>query len=171
MVARLLAELTAIIISEIPHDYLSMRLILILLSSLFSITSFAFPCYLTVVKGDCWKMYDVSVQLRNNTSDNNLVKVTVNKGALWARVPFECEAGERLTSFATFSPKIWDNDEGKVYEAKHFIFLPEEIKADQAAWDVPICFPKAFPSVSMPPEATKDCACDFTAVPPIIIKK
>ncbi len=138
---------------------------------LFASNLYAFPCYVTFVKNNCWTDYNVNLVLTEAITNKNLLNLTVLKGKSWVRGSFECEARQKLKASATFSPLIWETDAGKVYFAKNFIFLPDEIDPSQSAWEVPICYPAAFTGVSLPPTAEGQCTCDFSVIPPIPPKK
>jgi hypothetical protein len=140
---------------------------LCLASALFSTQALAFPCFLTAVKDNCWTDYDVTITVRDAITDEQLSTVLVPKGKSWVRQPFTCKSGQRLGYAATFQPNIWENDKGKVFYATSFIMLPDQIEAGQKAWDLPVCFPLAFPGVPFPPKAIGNCKCDLKSIPPV----
>ncbi|KTD48178.1 periplasmic protein [Legionella quinlivanii] len=129
--------------------------------------SFAFTCFATVVKDNCWTNYDVTVAIMDATSHQQILAVTVPKGQQWIRQEFTCQPGQAFMYQATFTPTIWEGDEGKVYKALRFWFLPAAPAPDQTAWDVSICYSKDFAEVPLPPQATGACTCNMKAPPPI----
>lgn len=128
---------------------------------------YAFQCYLTLVKDSCWTNYDVKVTAINAKNNTTVTQVEVPKGKSWTRQAFDCEPAMRLMYKATFAPEFWESDQGKVYSAIRYWTLPGEIKKDQSAWDIPVCFPSAFSAVPFPPDATNNCKCDFFSIPPV----
>ncbi|CDZ78726.1 hypothetical protein BN59_03039 [Legionella massiliensis] len=141
----------------------SVSLLLVALSS----QSFAFQCYITLVKDSCWTNYNVSMAVINSTNNQTITTVEAPKGKQWQRQPFQCEAAMKLMYNASFSPVFWENDKGKSYWALRYWFLPGEVKPNQSAWDIPVCFPSAFSGVPLPPEANGNCKCDFFSIPPV----
>jgi len=127
----------------------------------------AFPCFLTVVKDRCWAEYNVSVTVYNTKDDASLMTVVVPKGKSWMRKSFVCEHAQKLRFAASFTPNIWETDKGVVFAAKSYWTLPETIPLKDTAWEIPICYPDAFPGVPFPPRATGRCGCDFSVVTPI----
>ncbi|MBA2711367.1 MAG: hypothetical protein H0U57_12350 [Tatlockia sp.] len=146
-------------------------IILVSLSS----QSFAFQCYLTLVKDTCWKNYEVNVNvLDSNNNDKVLTTVVVAKDKTWARQPFDCNPGMKLMYSATFKPVFWQSEVGKSYAAFKYWTLPNKIGADESAWDIPVCFASAFSAVPFPPDALGNCKCNFfdiPSVPPSVPKK
>ena len=140
---------------------------LILGLSLISNSIFAFPCYLTLVKDTCWTNYTVSIRVYDGVSGKDIGQANLGPGKPWIRIPFQCEPKQSLKAQASFSPPIWENDPPKMYESKNTIFLPDTIKPDQSAWEVPICYPSAFAGIPLPPTADSNCKCDFSSIPAI----
>jgi len=134
---------------------------------LFSTKIFAFPCFFTLVKDSCWTDYDVTVTVHDVINEQTILTVTVPKGKSWVREAFTCQPNQKLKYTAIFSPAIWENSEGKVYNAQHYWALPETITAAQKAWDIPVCYPEAFAEVPFPPKASGNCKCDLNSIPPI----
>lgn len=128
---------------------------------------FAFPCYFTLAKDNCWTDYEVNLTLSDADTNQVITTFTVAKGESWKRQPFSCQPGQRLTYQATFNPVFWQGDQGKIYPAQRFLSLPAAIGKDQSGWDIPICFPAAFSEVPFPPKAAGNCRCDFSAIQPI----
>ncbi|MBA2656128.1 MAG: hypothetical protein H0U70_03990 [Tatlockia sp.] len=133
----------------------------------FSSESFAFQCYLTLVKDSCWTNYEVKLNVLNAASNKLLTSVSAAKGKSWARQAFDCEPGTKLIYQASFQPIFWESDKGKSYMAIHYWTLPDQIGAKESAWDIPVCFPSAFAGVPFPPHAAGDCRCDFLDIPSI----
>ena len=128
----------------------------ILLSFVYS-HCMAFTCYVTLMKGDCWKNYDVTIDVKNNTSEETITIDTLKKDNMWLRKKFECKPAQSLGFRATFKPKIWKNSTDKDYRRKSFIYLPKTIEQGASAWEVPVCFSSDFTEVPIPPEATGNC--------------
>ncbi|WP_419420900.1 hypothetical protein ACNVED_06270 [Legionella sp. D16C41] len=139
---------------------------------IFSSQLFAFQCYFTLVKDSCWTDYAVTVKVLDAlNNDNNLLTITVPKGQAWGRLPFTCQPNQKLLYQASFEPSIWENQKGEVYNAINYWTLPPAIKTGQSAWEIPVCYPRAFSEVPLPPQATNNCTCDFKNIPPIPPKK
>lgn len=132
------------------------------------IPAYAFTCYLTVVKDNCWENYNVTVSAEDVKGDHpQLVTVIVPEGSLWARQKFNCQPGQSLRFNARYTPIFWESERGKVHYLKHYWNLPKEVKAGESAWNITLCFPKQFSQVPLPPEATSSCKCDLKNVPPV----
>src|SRR5689334_14957516 len=98
--------------------------------------TWAITCYYTLVKDNCWAKYNVSVEVKDAVSAKTLTTVTVPAGKSWTRGTFPCETnGQKLMYQAQFSPSIWESEKGKVYAAKNFWSLPNEINAGDSAWN------------------------------------
>lgn len=133
----------------------------------FSTQSYAFICYITIVKDSCWKNYNVTVKATDGATGAEAVSVTVPLGEPWARQQFECTAGETLALEAQFSPVFWSSDEGRIFPAQRYWKLPTAIENGITGWNVTVCYPKWFANVPMPPEASSKCVCDTDSIPPI----
>ncbi|MGL6028988.1 MAG: hypothetical protein ACRC0B_06745 [Legionella sp.] len=131
-------------------------------SSLWSMT-----CYYTLAKDSCWTNYNVSVDIFDANTNKLLVNATVPAGTHWVREPFECQPSQKLMYKAQFSPVFWQSDIGKIYASKDYWTLPATINQGDSAWNLSVCYPAAFAQVPMPPEATAQCACDFSSIPAI----
>lgn len=142
-----------------------------LLAMLLSSSIWAFPCFFTLAKDNCWINYDVTVVVVDSKSQQPILSVNIPKGKSWVREPFVCQPGQELEYSATFSPVIWEKSEGTVYKALHYWVLPDAPMAQQKAWDIPVCYPSAFSEVPYPPTATGHCRCDFSNIPPITVSK
>lgn len=138
----------------------------LLLASLSS-QVFAFQCYITLVKDSCWTNYSVKINVINTADSKVIASVEAEKGKHWARQPFNCDPGMRLTYNASFHPTFWQSGEGKIYQAIRYWILPNKIGANESAWDIPVCFSSAFAEVPFPPDATSTCKCDLFDVPPV----
>jgi hypothetical protein len=144
---------------------MSIKPYIALLSLVASAQSEAFTCYVTLVKDSCWTSYNVTVDVLEAASDKTILTMTVPEGKSWVRESFNCEPGQKLVYRAQFSPVFWESEKGKTYPAKSYWSLPGTINAGETAWEVPICYPEAFAAVPLPPKATSNCRCDFSAVP------
>ncbi len=152
-----------------------MRIRLLILLTVCYSQTFAFTCYATLMKGECWKNYDVSITMRDGATTKVIMQAELKKETLWVRKKFECNPGQSLGFTATFSPKIWKDNKDERYYKKSFISLPETIKSTDSAWEVSVCFPREFSEVPIPPESSGDCSCKIAnKIPKIkerIIKK
>ncbi|WP_058535751.1 hypothetical protein [Legionella saoudiensis] len=145
-----------------------MRLIILSLTYLFASPLWAITCYYTLAKDNCWLKYDVTVEVMDAVSAKVLTSITVPAGQAWGRVTFPCETnGQKLMYRARYSPIFWESEKGKVYSAKNYWSLPNEIKSGDSAWNVSVCYPTDFAAVPLPPEATNNCQCDFSTIPAI----
>ncbi len=127
----------------------------------------AFPCFITLVKGSCWKNYDVHVDVLDADNDKVLLSLDIPKGTLWARKSFDAPPKQRFIFRARFTPVFWKTEKGAVYYAKRYWALPESVEGETLAWHVGACFPSEFSSVPMPPDAGQDCSCDKQSIPPV----
>jgi hypothetical protein len=143
------------------------KVLILSISLLTSPTWGAVTCYYTLVKDNCWLKYTISVDVMEAASAKILTTVTVPAQKSWTRVTFPCEKGQKLMYHARFLPSIWESEKGKVYSAKNFWSLPNEINAGDSAWNVSVCYPADFSEVPIPPEATGNCKCDFSVIPEI----
>lgn len=139
----------------------------ILILSLSLNYAYAFSCFTTIAKEDCWLNYNVSINVLDAANNKVLTTVIVPQGQSWARLAFECNPGTTLAFEAKFNPVFWQGDEDKVYPGQSYWQLPKTAKATEAAWNLNICFPQRFAKVPMPPEAKGKCACDMNKIPPI----
>ena len=144
------------------------RLLILSISWLFASPLWAIMCYFTLVKDNCWIKYNVSVDVMDAVTAKVLTTVTVPAGKPWARVTFPCETnGQKLMYHAQFTPSIWESEKGKVYSARNYWSLPNEVNAGDSAWNVSVCYPSDFSEVPLPPEASGTCKCDFSVIPDI----
>ncbi|WP_173236801.1 hypothetical protein [Legionella antarctica] len=127
----------------------------------------SFPCYYTLVKDSCWTKYNVSVDVIDPVTSSKLLTVTVPSGKSWVRETFDCHAAQGLIYIAKFNPVFWKNDAGKTYQGLRNWFLPGAINPGDTAWTIPVCYPKDFSEVPLPPEADGNCKCDFSVIPPV----
>lgn len=134
-------------------------------AALFSAHLFAFPCYFTLAKDNCWTDYNVTVAVTDANNEKQILTITVPKGKSWGRASFTCQPGQTLRYQATFTPTMWEGSENTVYKAQHFWALPETLTPTQKAWEISVCYPSAFAEVPLPPTAGNSCKCDFSAVP------
>lgn len=143
------------------------KILIALLCVCFSISVQAFPCFLTLVKDNCWTNYNVSVGATNATTGKLITTVTVLQGKSWTRQAFDCEPAEAISFVASFSPVFWENDVGKTYAALRDWRLPEAIATGDTAWNITLCYPGQFSEVPLPPDASGTCACKTDDIPPI----
>lgn len=133
-------------------------------------TSWSFPCYLTVVKDNCWTDYDVSINVIDSENGAKVRTVTIPKKKQWIRVLMDCHTSEKFMYIAQFSPVFWQSDKGKTYMAKHYWSLPDKIHPQDTAWTLSVCFANDFSLVPSPPQAVSSCVCDFSKLPPIEVE-
>jgi hypothetical protein len=139
---------------------------LFLLSAFFSYQAFAFPCYVTVMKDNCWKNYNVTVDMEDTSTEKSLVSVVISDQESWARGKFDCHPKQTFKLLGQFTPAFWASDEGKVYYGKRYWSLPEQI-GDNVAWHMKLCYPSDFSEVPLPPDASGACQCDPSVITPI----
>lgn len=132
--------------------------------------SWAFPCYLTVAKDNCWSDYEVSIDVIDSANGANVRTVSIPKNKQWARVLMDCHTSEKFMYIAQFSPIFWASDKGKKYMAKHYWSLPDKIHPQDTAWTLSVCFADDFSLVPAPPQAVAKCVCDFSKLPPIEVQ-
>ncbi|MCH9756626.1 MAG: hypothetical protein K0U37_05480 [Gammaproteobacteria bacterium] len=135
--------------------------------SLLAGQAMAFPCFITMVKGSCWKDYTVKVDVLDAEDDHVLMTITIPKGKAWIRQSFEAKTKQRFMLRASFTPAFWKAEEGRTYYAKRYWSLPEVIEGETVAWNVGACFPENFSGVPTPPDAGANCACDKREIPQV----
>ena len=143
----------------------SLRTLLVLVISWASLSVYAVPCYLTLVKDSCWKIYNVTVDIKDANSDKKIGSMTVPLDTAWGRQAFECSPGQTIALFAKFSPAFWSSDENKIFRGQRYWKLPDSIKSGEVAWNITVCFPDYFANVPMPPEAKSHCECEVDKIP------
>jgi hypothetical protein len=143
----------------------SSQISIILMVSLFAADVAAFPCFITMIKGKCWKNYTLSVDVIDSVENKVLMRMNVPKGKAWVRQPFDAKPKQRFILQATYSPSFWATDKNIKYHAKRYWALPETLASGVIAWNVDVCFPDNFSGVPMPPDAGQDCSCDKNSIP------
>ncbi len=128
---------------------------------------YAFPCFITLVKDNCWTDYDVDVTVINAVNEKILTTIHVPKGDSWARQELVCEPQQMVLFEAVFSPVFWVSEAKKIYLGKRYWSSPKKIDPGAGAWNINVCFSDDFAAVPLPPESAGHCACDMTGVPPI----
>lgn len=137
----------------------------LLLSLLLSSQVHAVKCYFTLVKENCWKSYDLTVDVLDAKTRKVKATLMVPENRLWYRQEFECKPGDTLALVAKFSPIFWAGDENKTFSGQRYWKLPETVKPGETGWNVTVCFPKSFANVPLPPDATGSCTCDVASIP------
>ncbi len=140
---------------------------LFLIGYFFSLQLYAFPCFITLVKDDCWTNYDLTVDVKNASTGKVVVSIIVPQGQSWTRQSFACQPKDRLSLEAAFTPIIWASDAGVKYAAKHDRILPDAITAGDTAWNINICYSDEFNNVPVPPESNGHCKCSLENIPAI----
>lgn len=143
------------------------RFIVGVFSFILTTQAFSFPCYITLIKASCWKNYDVTVQIEDVMIEKPITSMLIPSGAFWTRYEFACKEKQTIELTATFSPAIWEKDEGKQYKGKRFWSYPETIGPTDTAWNMTICYPNDFAELPTPAEAADGCVCDKQAIPAI----
>ncbi|MDI9818330.1 MULTISPECIES: hypothetical protein [unclassified Legionella] len=145
---------------------MAFKLVVSLCSILFSASLFAFPCFFTLVKDNCWTNYDVKVDVIDTSTNKSVITVEVPKGKSWVRQSFSCEPAQKFLYKASYQPVFWQSEVGKTYSSLRYWSLPASIGKGETAWNIPVCFPAAFAEVPFPPDATTgNCECDFSRIP------
>ncbi len=146
------------------------KVLIFIVFALISTSGLAFKCYITMMKSACWKDYNLHVNIKDAVTHKKIIAtINLNKGELWKRKPFVCNPKQGLIYDVTYDPYIWESQKDKIYHTKRIWFLPAKIKPGVTAWNVPICFPKAFSDVPILPNVDKSCNCESvkTDIPPI----
>lgn len=132
-----------------------------------SFQTWAFPCFVTLVKDSCWTDYNVTVTIATAQTGKQVASVIVPQGQSWVRQSFTCQPGESLAFSAIFDPVFWENDKGKVYPGQSNWQLPQAIKKGETAWNINVCYPSEFAEVPLPPQANGSCKCITENIPPV----
>jgi hypothetical protein len=139
-----------------------------LLTVLFCATpiSFAAECYVTLVKADCWKGYQVDLNITK--SDGKVVgKILIPKDKTWGRIDFPCNAGDVLASDISFDPPIWKHQVGLRFKSKRFWNLPATEADKGTLFAINMCFPGEFAQIPQAPNANTSCDCSMEGIPPV----
>jgi hypothetical protein len=144
-----------------------LRLFVYLCCAFVSSQVFAFTCYLTLVKDNCWTNYSVKVEVLDADKNKPLVQVEVPKGQSWVRQSFVCQPAQKLVYQATYEPIFWQSEKGKINRSLRYWVLPKTVSEEESAWDIPVCFSKDFAAVPLPPDAVGNCQCNFANIPEI----
>ena len=143
-----------------------MRSLLVLSSMLLlNSSSWAFTCYYTLAKDSCWTNYEVTVDVIDASNLKKVFSLTVPKGKSWGRAEFTCTEAQSLLYYSRYSPVFWQSEQGKTYPALRNWTLPGKINPGDLAWTIPVCFPRDFSQVPLPPDAKGNCKCDFANIP------
>lgn len=133
----------------------------------FTQQGYAFQCFLTAVKDNCWLKYNVTIHVMDAAdSDKASTTIIIPAETAWARQSFECKAKQTLKFSAEFTPVFWEGDSGKHYVGKNYLNLPDKVEATENAWNLTLCFPKQFAEVPLPPEAGEHCECNMDNIDP-----
>lgn len=144
------------------RNYLLMIGILMLNNPIWS-----FTCYFTLAKDSCWTKYNLTVDVIDANAQTILTTLNIPAGTSWLRQEFSCQPSQKLMYQARFTPVFWESDAGKSFSAERFWFMPGTINSGDTAWEIPVCFPKNFAEVPLPPGADSNCKCDFSVIPVI----
>lgn len=140
---------------------------LLIAGLLISFEAWSLTCYITMAKDNCWKDYNVLVDVQSGATNARIIQLNIPKGQNFARQSFECKPRDNFYYVATFTPVIWEDQAGQKYRSKLYWAIPGNIPADYVVWEVKACYPSDFAQVPITPEATDDCRCDFSSIPPI----
>lgn len=138
---------------------------LLVLGLFISFEAWSLTCYITMAKDNCWKDYNVSVEVRTAGTNKQLTVLNLPKGRHFDRQSFECKPLDTFYYIAKFSPMIWENQAEKTYRAKQNWVIPANMPSDYVIWEVKACYSADFAQVPIPPDATSNCACDFSEIP------
>lgn len=144
-----------------------LKFMLLITSWFFSMYLWAFPCFLTLVKDNCWTNYNLSVTLSDAVSPNVIATINIPQGQSWSRQAFECQPSETLSVIASFTPEFWQSDKGKTYPGRRNWQLPSTVSSGDTAWNITICYASDFLSIPLPPEASGNCVCETDNIPPV----
>jgi len=145
-----------------------MRKFLLMISGVCLLTqAHAFPCYITMMKDNCWASYDVTLDLIDVATEQVVASMSIPKGKSWARKEIVCQPKQVVKLKATFSPEIWAKDKGKAYFGKRFWSFPEQINKGDGAWNMVLCFARDLDGVPLPPDVSGQCTCEAKDIPPI----
>ena len=143
------------------------RLFMILVGACLFIQAHALPCYITLVKDNCWSNYNVSVDVVDVSNETVMTTLIIPEGTSWVRNEIVCQPKQTVMLKATFSPVFWESDTGKIFYAQRYWSFPEITKPGVTALSMTICYAKDFAGLSLPPEANGHCVCDTKSIPPI----
>lgn len=127
----------------------------------------AFPCFITMVKDQCWTNYELTIDVIKGRGGAKITTIVVPIGKSWVREKFDCQPKGTISLTATYSPVFWARDKGKVYRALHDWVLPDKIEKGDTAWNINVCFAEMFAEVPLPPEANGTCACEWKDIPAV----
>lgn len=144
-----------------------MKILILLISLGFAANSFAIDCYLTVVKDNCWKNFQVTVKMKDPQTRKVFKTIKVSSKEMWHREKFKCTPNQNIFYAAKFLPIIWEANQDKEYLARRYWRLPATFAKDDKAWNINLCFSKDFTGVPLPPRSSGKCSCDFKSVPPL----
>ena len=136
----------------------------LLLGILFNTNIYAFSCFLTMVKDNCWKDYEVKVKVFDTKDNQQVTEITVSKSQTWNRASFQCTPGQVFYMSAEFSPLIWQSEAGRTYDSQRYWALPKSVSAGEFAWNLSMCYSADFSGIPIPSSATNSCKCDFGVV-------
>ncbi|HBB53480.1 MAG TPA: hypothetical protein DCZ80_06225 [Legionellales bacterium] len=127
----------------------------------------AVECYVTFVKGQCWKDYQVHLKLIDMRTHQNQLEIDLPAGDMWVREKFECQPGQIFNKTVSFSPAIWEGDDKKDFSSLAKISLPSSPPQEGAIWSIDVCIPGDFAKVPSPPGDVTNCGCDKSNIPDI----
>lgn len=141
---------------------LGMSIVLFCASSV----SFAVQCYVTLVKAECWKNYQIDIN--TTQSDGKVVgKILIPKDKMWGRIDFPCDAGDVLASDVSFDPPIWVNQKGMRYKSNRFWSLPAADPVNGSIFTINMCFPGDFAKLPVSTDTNSSCDCSMEGIPPV----
>ena len=125
-----------------------------------------FPCYVQLVKTNCWKDFEITVQPIDVISQQKTGEpIILGKEVFEKVVPVACKPGQPISFTGAFSPPTWEGTENKHYVARHFWMPPDSLPKNADKWVISVCFAEDFTSVPLPPSATSVCECKFSELP------
>ncbi len=139
-----------------------------ILTGLFCVihASFAAECYVTLVKAECWKGYQVDLKI-TQSDGKEVGSIFIAKDKTWGRTNFPCDAGNVLASDISFAPPIWQNEVGVRYKSNRFWNLPTTEAVKGTIFAINMCFPGEFAKIPEVPNANTSCDCSMEGIPAV----
>ena len=120
------------------------------------------PCYVQLVKETCYNGYQVTLQVQDGTTQENIgAPVIVDAHSYDKLQQFSCKPNQQVTVQATFTPTIWQNTANTIYHVKRFWTVPTTLPPMSDKWIITLCFAKDFVAVPLPPKGADSCICNY----------
>ena len=125
----------------------------------------SFPCSVVISKSQCWKDYNITVDVSDAITLKQKDSYSLPKGTNLLKKTFTCSPLEQLTFSTSFTPIIWEQGKGKSYQASQIYQVPAAIEKGRTQWLLQLCYPSDFQGLPIPPAQQEgDCACVFPKV-------